>query len=408
MGDALDQEIVAAQAAVAEAIWQLGLDIVANSLSPTAATAAAVTALKQRVAAKEAYLATLYAEKAAQSPPPVNPIPSPTGAYGGTLGGIPKVPITGVVLGTSAAAAEGAWGTFLDETEGLVEINTSLNAIAASSLEAGTGIAITEVGGGIVAAIADLPWIAIAIGSVIICYLIGKILVLVGRHFPNPSIFGWHPLNFIQGGIEHVGQALVDIADGIMHPIIALLLTPIHLFKALFQRGANATASAHNKIAHVVTLTVPEARHDAVVTANSYTNEQIAKIDTGPLNTKITTISDTLDSVRKAQQLTTNELNNVTALGAVGITAVLATMAKVISDLKTKVDTCMVDRCNPTGPHGLKTELMALLAAVTDLAELGYVTAAIVDPVHDANAQAPGFEAIDAQAVNLLNTILSL
>lgn len=419
--DPIDAQIAAARAALEAAQIQLVIDQSAEIFAPSPANAAAVKALTQRVSMDSAALASLLKTKAGESPPTSTsgggggtppPVtfqePSPTGAYGGTLGGIPKVPIVGVVLGTTGAAVEDWWGTGVLDLESLMDTEVSLESIAASALETGTEITVVEVGGGLVASIADLPLIALAGGAVIITYMVGKIITYVGRLFPNPSIFGWHPLNFIQGGLQDVGQGLVDVADGIMAPLKGIILTPIHLVKALFQRVVNAIASAHNKIAKVVTVTIPAAEEEAITRSKAYTDQQLQGIDPEEINKRITGISNTLGEVKQATQLNTAKIDGVSALGAVGLTAVVATISKVLTDLKTHVDTCTVDNCDQTSPNNIHNVLKGIFEGILATAEIAYVAAAIVDPVTQANLQAPGFEAIDASAVNLLNQILSL
>ena len=573
--DPLGVQISAAQAAVAAAIAQLAIFEVDAALDPTAANLAAVSALQQRVAQKEAALAALYAIQAAQPPP----TPSSGGVGGGGIPGInapapslppglagwnapPKFPITGIVEGVGAAEAAGAWGTFLDETEGLVEINTSLDAIAAASLEAGTAITLAEVGGGIVAAIADLPEIAVAGGMVIIFYIVGKIMVFIGKHFPNPSLFGWHPLNFILKGVQDMGQAMVDTAQLVMRPIVALLLTPIHLIESLFQRTTNTIAGAHNKTTTLHNVTIPQAQRDAVATSNNYTdtelialrdnlttaidklrtdttnaiadvrtaaindtksefaaldtqllaklagdeatvatlaseiqttlpaeiqtavndakaaeqqqlnataanlqsqitslNQQIATAQAGiasavqtitsaestlaqleangvttgaeiqalqttittatddynqlvqtvtDLNNQITGISQTLGTVQSAQQLTTTTDNTITALGATGLVAVVAAIATKLTSLSNYVDTCVVQTCDETKPTGLKPSLLALLALLTDAAEIAAIAAMVKDPVGSADALAPTLDTIATGAIDTWDALLSL
>lgn len=570
-----DPAIIAAQAAVAAAIAQLALDQVTADLDPTAKNLAAVTALQQRVATDEAILAALYKQAATGSAPPttvIPPSPGGVGAGGGEtlpgssknnpLAGLPTFIITGVAEGSAAANAAGAWGTFLDETDGLVDINNSLDAIAASALGAGSEIEIAAVGGGIVAAIADLPEIILAFMSLLIVYGVGKILVYVGRYFPNPSIFGWHPLNFIQAGIQDTGKGLVAAADIIIDPIVALFLTPVHLVTALFQRVTNAIASAHRKIGTLFNTTIPQARHDAVVTSENYTDQSVSALtvdlqnqisqlrtDTtnaiavakgeailgaqaaltateqqllqrvandetimaaitteiqttlpddiakqvsdaqaaeqqqltatannlqaningianqiatangqiattiaeitslqtqldalGPetpdnaaeitalqtqiatatddynqlvvtvddLNNQITGISSTLGQVTAAQQLTTSQINGITALGATGLVAVIATLATQINKIQTEIDTCLVDNCDQTKPNNIHNVLKDILAGITAAAEIAFIAGAIKDPEGTANVLAPTLDEIDDTATSTLNALLEL
>jgi predicted nucleic acid-binding Zn-ribbon protein len=277
------------------------------------------------------------------------------------------IPIVGVVEGTAAASAAGAWGTFLDETEGLAEINTSLDAIAGSAIAAGTGITIAEVGGGIIGVIADLPEIAVAAGMVIVVYITGKILIFVGQHFPNPNILGWHPLNFLRSGFEKVGQALIDAADLIIHPIENLFLTPIHMFKALFQRGANATASAHNKVATLHNETIPAAQLKAEQLAANYTDTSVAQLNT-----------DLQSRIANAQQRITDLQTGLNLAITTGATAVFANLDQqlltrlqgdenILSAITTEIQTQLPLEIATAVSDAQATEQQALTAATNGL-----------------------------------------
>jgi hypothetical protein len=572
---ALNQEVTAAQAALALAITQLALDQVTADFNPTAANLAAVKALQERVTVDEALLSSLYVLQAAAqnaangagasgggginpSQPGYNKFGA---AYPGAFKAPPIIPIIGVVE-SGAPSAEDAWAVFKDNWDEIVKIGDSLNAIEASTLEVGTEVTLVEVGGGLLAAIADLPVTIIALGMLLIVYMIGKLLVFVGKHFPNPSILGWHPLNFIRAGIEETGQALVDVANTFLDPIITLIMTPIHLIKAIFQRVVNAIAGAHNKSTTLYNHTIPQSKLEAVTAANTYTDEGIATLQadqvqaianlaqaqnaalelskvesafgtsasfdllqqsimariaedqnvlaeiqteiatemplevaaaaaaanatednalsahattlqatldtlhaelgaklqavatnkaiitadeqylaqelispnpdlsavasleaqitqarvdiatsiTGieTLESQITGISDTLGQIHTTQVLRTSNLTptNITAITA--LATVVGVMAKTLWNLKTKVDTCVVDNCDQTNPNNIHNVLKKILEDVTAAAEIGYVASAIADPVGFADAQAPIMEGVDSTAVGLLNSILGL
>ena len=397
---------------------------------------------------------------------------------------------------------------------------------------------------------------------VIIFYLVGKILVFVGEHFPNPSIFGWHPLNFIQAGIKDTGQALVDVADLVIDPIVALFLTPVHLVTAVFQRITNAISYAHRKIATLFNDTIPAAQQAATTNANTYTQGQVAnteqritdlqtnidqqiadlkaslaaQIQSGAatafaaldqqllsrisgdeatmaaitteiqttlpddiatqvndakaaeqqaltaqtaainaqiaglqsqiatatedaqaaqtditnaeqqlatlfsegstdeaqitalqqevttatddynnlvttiddLNNQITGISSTLGQVQAAQQLTTTNENGITGLGAVGLVAVVGAIVAKITSMQTYLDDCVVQTCDETKPTGLKPSLLALLALLTDAAEIAAMVEMIKNPVESADALAPSLDAVASGAIDTWNALLSL
>jgi hypothetical protein len=126
------------------------------------------------------------------------------------------------------------------------------------------------------------------------------------------------------------------------------------------------------------------------------------------LESQVTGISDTLGAVHTTQALrVTNHTPGDIAVVA-GLATVVGVMAKTLWNLKTKVDTCVMDTCDTNSPNYYKKLLEAWLAGLSDAAMIGYVATAIGDPVGFANAQAPGFEGVDTEAVNLLNTILGL
>ena len=127
--------------------------------------------------------------------------------------------------------------------------------------------------------IADLPEIAVAAGMAIIVYITGKILIFVGQHFPNPNILGWHPLNFVQAGLQRRRPSADRHGRPRDTPGGGALLTPIHLFKSIFQRVVNAIGSAHDKVATLHNETIPAAQLKAEQVAANYTDTSIGQLN---------------------------------------------------------------------------------------------------------------------------------
>jgi predicted nucleic acid-binding Zn-ribbon protein len=570
---AIYQMIQEQQGVVAQAIFQLSLLEAQTSLDPTAANLEAEHAQQANVTVQEVLLANLNAEVAATVNTPTSGpgspgygiVTAPTSGPGspgwGILTSTGDVPVTGVIL-AGTAGVESGWSAALDDLDSMADLSAWFDSIGGTAIDAGGAVIVAEVGGGLLATIADLPTIALAAGCVLIIYCVGKILIFVGRYFGNPGVFGWHPLNFIQAGIQDVGRGLVSVADGIIDPIIHLIMTPVHLLLGLFQRSGNATASAHNKIASVVNTHIPAAELAAEQEAAKYTDTSIATLDsdlsakitdanntiadlqrslpamiasgataafatidadllsrlskdenamaaisteiatqlpleiqtavsdaqateqqaltaattqlqsqitaintqigtvqgqiattlatitalqtqlntlesaTNPdqaqitalqqeittaeddynqlvvtlddLNNQITGISTTLGNVQTAQQLQTTQLNGITGLGATGLVAVVAALVTGLTSLTNYVDTCVVQTCDETKPTGLKPSLLALLALLTDAAEIAAISAMIKDPVGSADTLAPTLDATAAFAINSWDVLLDL
>lgn len=126
------------------------------------------------------------------------------------------------------------------------------------------------------------------------------------------------------------------------------------------------------------------------------------------LNTQITGISNTLAPIHAAQQLNTAQLLPFEIGGAIGLATLVATMAKEITTIRTKLDTCVVDNCDPSKPNNIKNVLMGLLSTLSAAGELAFIAEAVTQPTQTADTIAPGLDTIDATAVTLLDALLSL
>lgn len=460
-------------------------------------------------------------------------------------------------------AVESAWDKFRSVIdEDFYNLEQAFELIGSSTLDAGTGIALTETAAGAEVTIEALPFVALSAAILAGEYAFGWLIKKVGQLFPNPSILGWHPLGFIQHGLINMGNGFEGSARGLGGDIIGVFRTPVHQILGMLERVGNALVGAHNKSRTIVKERIPAAVDESVAKATVYADASVAtlqgdqaaalarlaqdtadaiqagKIDAASATTKtletlqagimervaddqttldaiesalstqlplqvaadvaaaeasqnaaliaaalvlaesitnlagqvtshqsaisslesqiraaealiegatgtdpatqaaikyqeglivtyqsdiltnvkaieglesqITAKSTTLGQIHTVQQLRTtqNTSNEVVAVAA--LATVVATVAKAVYSLKTKVDQCMVDRCNPSGPHGLKTELLALLALLTDAGELAFIAEAVRDPLGTADTLAPGLDAIDAAAVSTLDALLSL
>lgn len=149
------------------------------------------------------------------------------------------------------------------------------------------------------------------------------------------------------------------------------------------------------------------AQQQAIITA---ANTEIATSQTAisDLYTQLTSISSTLAPIQATQQLQTSQISSITTDLDVALPTLLATIAATLNSVKTEVDTCSVQTCDPTSPNYLKNALLALLALLTDAAEIGFVAEAVKDPVGTANALAPLLDSIGGAGIDALDALLSL
>lgn len=488
----------------------------------------------------------------------------------------------------------------------LPDLGAQFEAMSASALETSTLVAVTEIGAEVTATMEGIEPLSFAAALLLAMYVSGWIVQKVAAVFPNPSLFGWHPLGFIKDGLNSMGaeweHAALDIADYVKH----FLMQPIRMILSIFQRVANAISSAHNKIAHLANVIIPTVAADAVQRAENYTVNQVHNLDTQvsgavdrltslpgegaartlisdavkygglgwmvtaigagavvaadefaksvgataqqhlttatqkvaqnaqtaintlhdqlvrqltgdenalsalattvnttvpaeimsqvqkaqatdaqnlsrtaqglqgqinalqtqlntltsriandeqvvatatahisalenaqtvdaaaittqrqliataqsdiisnitsikDINTQITGISNTLAPVQAAQQLNTAQLSPFEGMGDIALPTLLATLSSTLTNLKTKVDTCSVETCDPSSPLHIKNQLMSLLGLLTAAGEIGFIAEAVRDPLGVAASLAPILDSIDSGAEDTLNTILGL
>lgn len=486
------------------------------------------------------------------------------------------------------------------------KVNAAFSDMAATAIDVAPLAPMAEVGAESAGEIGALPLVAVAAAATLLEYIVGWIIKKVAELFPNPSVFGWHPLGFINEGLNYFGNAVNTQAAAQVHILKTVFITPVRATIGMIQRLGNATGSAHNKISAIVVTHIPSAVRQAVDLAEHYVTGQVTNIDTQvsgaadrlvtlpsvaqaktlltdakrygglgwdvtaaaagaivsagdyaeslarqaasdlttaingvnqayqkavndlhtelvkqltgdeallatlaqtvnftlpaqmqkaitaaqtnetkqindatsklqgeidslqsqvtalnqatatdeanirtaqanittlqsattvdeaaiaterqtiltaqsdilsnitsiqDLNTKITGISNTLAPIQTAQQLNTTQLAPFEGAGDVALPVALATISATLNSLKTKVDTCTVDTCDPTSPQNIRNVLKDLLGTIMAAAEIGFVAEAIRDPLGTASALAPILEGIDNGATSTFDDLMGL
>lgn len=361
------------------------------------------------------------------TPPVINPTTG--GVAGGTYGPLPPPDFLGEVVPTyvlngipavvAPAGVPDAWNYFRDTIDSsFTDLESAFESIGTGTVTGGTDVAITEIGLGVTADVAGIDVIAFAGALLLSEYIGGWIIEKVGEYFPNPSVFGWYPLNFIQKGIERLGKQFEQSASGLGQPLIDLFTSPIRQILGLFQRSGNATASAHNKIAKVVTETIPAAASTAVTTSNAYSDQLRHDIETAVAQAmttvgNITSGTDAKLIVAQANQ-TGGLVWDFTGLVAAGIAAAdeyarthagdvtgaiataVASVTNDVTKLVTSFETDLVKRLT-----GDETALATLATTVTTT-----VPNEIATKVNQATATEN--QALTAQITTLENQITTL
>ena len=486
------------------------------------------------------------------------------------------------------------------------DLQGSFDVMSGSGVYAGVDIAIAEVGIGVTADIVGFEPLGFAAAAMLGMYISGWVLTKVAQFFPNPSFFGFRPLNFLVEGVTNLGAEWEHTALSVADDIKNVIMQPVRVVTGLFQRIGNAIGSAHNKIAVLANTVIPLSVNDGVTRSEAFVTEQVhniatqvqgavtrlsgnlnesqakglisdahryggigwditaiaasaivaadeyaaavgkvaaSNLDTATkkvaadaqtalndlhtalirqltgdenalnalaqtvsvtvpaeimaqvtkaqaieqqrlndassklqgeidtlksqlstltqriaadeqvvasanaqistlqgratvdetlitaqrqlistaqsdilsnitsikdINTTITGISNTLGPVVAAQQLNTTQLSPFEAIGAIALPTVLATLSMTLSNLKTKVDTCTVDTCDPANPNNIRNVLRDLLGLMTAAGEIGFIAEAVRNPEGTANAIAPLLDSIAGGATNTLDTLLGL
>jgi hypothetical protein len=291
------------EAAVAAAAIVLNADIAVAAADPTPANRAAVKALSERLNTAQQALNDYNALHGGTITPVGGVITiSPTGvpSVGLPPPSTPPIinPTSTDVISTTAIAAglngyfngddesvanyidetgdqpsiDNAWDYFVNQIEEVFANDEGLlEATAGTAFGVETGITVAEVGAGVTAEIGGIEAVGFAGALLLGEYVFGWILQRVGEGFPNPSIFGFRPLNFILVGITSIGNKIGNAATQQAEFVINILIQPIRMLVGLFGRAVNAIAGAHDKTARIVQHTVPTALQNA----KDYTDQQL-------------------------------------------------------------------------------------------------------------------------------------
>lgn len=304
-----DAEYTALSDAVTAAQSALAAKEVLAQISATPANVAAVQALSDRLVAAEQALNDYLA---LESAPPINVITTPTVGISGPQPTLPPPVTTPIpnpapsgadVLSSAQIAAliaaevvggDEAVGTFIDgnATPPTVEdawdyfvqqidevftgLEGSFDGLAATAVDVSVSVEVAEVAAGVTADIGGIEVIGFGVALLLGEYVTGWIIQQVGAVFPDPKIFGWQPLNFIKEGITSLGNQLAGAAENEAEYVVNFITQPIRMLTGLFQRIFNAHATTHNKIATVVTTTIPNATAGLLTSAENYTDTKLS------------------------------------------------------------------------------------------------------------------------------------
>lgn len=173
----------------------------------------------------------------------------------------------------------------LDYLRSIVEdvftnIELSASEVSASSLAGGTLVTFEEVAAGTTVDLVGLEPVGFAAAILLGAYASGWVIVKVASVFPNPSIFGFRPLNFIIEGITNLGKEWEHSALALTDDIKHWFMQPIRQILGIFQRLGNVGVTAHNKVATVVSESIPTAMNHAITSAENYAIAQVHSIAT--------------------------------------------------------------------------------------------------------------------------------
>lgn len=230
--------------------------------------------------------------------PPAPPIPAPAPG-----GGVTTITTGGVNLTSTQIAAliaaevtgdDGAVGDFIDGNgtpptvenawdyfvqqidEVFTGLEGSFDGLAATAVDVSVSVEVAEVATGVTADIGGIEVIGFGLAILAGEYITGWILQQVGTYFPDPSIFGFRPLNFIREGITNVGNQLAGAAENEAEYVVNFITQPIRVLTGLFQRIFNSHAATHNAIATLHSATIPNATAGLLTSAENYTDSKLS------------------------------------------------------------------------------------------------------------------------------------
>jgi hypothetical protein len=243
----------------------------------------------------------------------------------------------------------------------------SAELIAASDIATGGAVVVGEVAVGVTADIGAFPEVMFGLGILLGEYCIGWLLKKIANLFPNPGIFGWHPLAFIKDGMHNIGVALDKSAEDIAGTLVGFVLTPIHQILGLFQRLINVGNTAHGKSADIVNNHIPTARHDAVVTAGNYTDQQIAILTTTLNQALAKVVTDTNQAIAAQKVSISGDVGTAFQVVEQQLLARLSDDERALSGIESEVQTVLPAEIATQVQQAASTEHQALTATASNL-----------------------------------------
>lgn len=120
----------------------------------------------------------------------------------------------------------------------------------------------------------------------------------------------------------------------------------------------------------------------------------------------IDVVTSKLDTLRSTVALQQAQIGTVANDATVVIPAAIAGVAAEVASLTAEVENCAVTTCD--GPNNIENVVNKLLSGLTTLGEIGFMVAAIKDPVQFADTFTPTLSGYVADATTLFNDLLSL
>jgi hypothetical protein len=370
-----------AEAALAAAIVVENADEAIALGDPTAANKAAVKALADRVEADQAAVTQLEIANEATNLPPNTP--SGTGLNTSVVGISPTdlaALIAAEVSGNDFEVAqfidtsgddtttESAWDYFqgiIDD--GFSDLESSFEALTSSAATDDTIASVVEIGAGVTADLGTLDATAFAAFLLLGEYGFGWIVKQVAELFPNPSVFGFHPLAFLQDGINGFGNQFETSAKQLGLPIANVMIQPIRQIYGLFQRAFNSTAAAHQKIATVVNTTIPNSTAGIEDKANAYTDSHLAATLAQAEQYSDTLHNELENDIAVAKAEAENAAQSDATAVQDSLVARLQGDESTLSALATEVTTTIPTEIQTEINKSVATENQALTAAITPL-----------------------------------------
>jgi hypothetical protein len=265
-------------------------------------------------------------------------------------------------------SATDSWDYLRDAVENVfTDLEGSFDSLTSAAADVSVAVEVAELGAGVTADIVDLPAVLVILGLLIGEYLTGKLLDLVGEYFPNPSIFGWHPLAFISEGITALGNQFANSASDLLGDIANVFIQPVRMLVGLFQRVFNGHAANHNATAHVINTVIPAATSGLLADANTYTDNHLETTLTEAETYANTLHNELVNDIAVAKAEAENQAqSDVTAVQNDLISRLQGDEA-TLQALSTEVTTTLPAEIETQINESVATENQRLTAAITPL-----------------------------------------